>query len=241
MFGESERCIMHKNTTDLKIQENLLTNKDLDRLISRGLDVHNPTAKKEQNMSTWEESARKALEYVYQFHITESQLSDLRIVLDKTIDAYYIYNGGEKKDSDVCVYSSFLDQRTRNVIDCWAAMGAIAFNINPEKQSLDFEKVLEVLIRKQRDYGHENIRRFGRRGILVRMHDKVARLENLFGRGVQPRNESIADNLLDVIGYSAIGIMWESGTFLTNLSDSKPKPENILLQNIKPLPWGRLD
>ena len=86
MFGESERCIMHKNTTDLKIQENLLTNKDLDRLISRGLDVHNLTAKKEQNMSTW-----------------------------------------------------------------------------------------------------------------------------------------------------------ESGTFLTNLSDSKPKPENILLQNIKPLPWGRLD
>lgn len=192
-------------------------------------------------MSTWEESARKALEYVYQFHMAKSQLSDLRIVLDKTIDVYYMYNGGEKNDSDVCVYSSFLDQRTRNVIDCWAAMGAIAFSINPDKQSLDFEKVLEILIRKQRDYGHENIRRFGRRGLLVRMHDKVARLENLFGGDVQTRDESIADNLLDVIGYSAIGIMWESETFLTNLSDSKPRPKNKLLQNIKPFPSGRLN
>lgn len=47
MFGESERCIMHKNVADIKIQENWLTNRDLDRLISRGLDVHNLAAKKE--------------------------------------------------------------------------------------------------------------------------------------------------------------------------------------------------
>ena len=78
-------------------------------------------------------------------------------------------------------------------------------------------EVTDVLVKKQRDYGPENIRRFGRQGILIRMHDKIARLENLLATGATPNNESIADTFLDIIGYSAIGIMWESGTFLLPL------------------------
>jgi hypothetical protein len=52
---------------------------------------------------------------------------------------------------------------------------------------------------------------------MVRVHDKIARLENLVGNNTNPNNESIKDNVMDVIGYSAIGIMWESGTFLLSL------------------------
>lgn len=77
-------------------------------------------------------------------------------------------------------------------------------------------RVHEILVRKQMDYGHENIRRFGRIGLIVRIQDKTARLENLVAKGAEddPQNESLLDNVVDVMGYSAIGLMWEAGTFL---------------------------
>jgi hypothetical protein len=74
-----------------------------------------------------------------------------------------------------------------------------------------------TLIKKQRDYGHENIARFGRQGLLIRTHDKVARLENLAKTARQAQNESLTDTVLDIAGYSTIGVMWEQGTFLLPL------------------------
>ena len=83
------------------------------------------------------------------------------------------------------------------------------------------EDITETLIRKQRDYGHHNIARFGRQGVLVRCHDKVARLKNLqLSRGGAAQNESVADTYLDIIGYSAIGMMWERGWFLLDLNET---------------------
>jgi hypothetical protein len=76
------------------------------------------------------------------------------------------------------------------------------------------QNVLDTVIRKQCDYGHQNISRFGRFGLLVRMHDKVARLENLMMSGHTPNHESIEDNILDVIGYSIVGVMWEENSFM---------------------------
>ena len=78
-------------------------------------------------------------------------------------------------------------------------------------------QIVDILVRKQRDYGHHNIARFGRAGLLVRCHDKVARLENLLTSGRVPENETVVDNFTDVIGYAAIGIMWENGWFLLEL------------------------
>ena len=79
------------------------------------------------------------------------------------------------------------------------------------------DQISSILVRKQRDYGHTNIARFGRAGLLVRCHDKVARLENLLGAGRAPENETVVDNFMDVIGYAAIGIMWENDWFLLPL------------------------
>jgi hypothetical protein len=75
--------------------------------------------------------------------------------------------------------------------------------------SLTAESILPLLERKQNDYGYENINRFGRDGILVRMHDKIARIENLADRIDMPSNESLADSFVDLVGYSIIGMMWE--------------------------------
>jgi len=100
---------------------------------------------------------------------------------------------------------------------------------------LEPENLLSVIIRKQRDYGHENIARFGRTGLLVRLHDKVARLENLLGSGSTPNNESIEDNIGDVIGYCTIGAMWEEGTFLRALQGNTVVESAYVVENIEKL------
>lgn len=161
-------------------------------------------------MTTWQESAREALTEIYAVPTTNGTLPLLRILLDTMIDKSYKEDGGGKQDS-------------KAVANYWGHLGKVALEVNTDKTAMEFETVLAVLIRKQRDYGHENIRRFGRQGLLVRMHDKIARLENLYTRSDKPRNESIADNLLDVVGYSAIGIMWERNTFLNPLSPATPE------------------
>jgi hypothetical protein len=80
------------------------------------------------------------------------------------------------------------------------------------------EDITSTIIRKQTDYGHHNIARFGRHGILVRCHDKIARLKNLhLARNGKAANESLSDTYVDIIGYSAIGMMWERDWFLLEL------------------------
>lgn len=83
------------------------------------------------------------------------------------------------------------------------------------------EFVTNTLIKKQKDYGPENIARFGLNGIVIRTHDKVARLENLKTKKSDGENESFDDTLLDIIGYSAVAIMWINGTFLYPMSNKK--------------------
>ena len=109
----------------------------------------------------------------------------------------------------------------------WAILGrtaAVAAEKNnvfihiDEQLSQYVDKISTILVKKQRDYGHHNIARFGRAGLLVRMHDKVARLENLLQDERTPENESILDNYIDVIGYASIGIMWERNWFLLPLT-----------------------
>lgn len=81
------------------------------------------------------------------------------------------------------------------------------------------EDIVGLLCRKQHDYGQENVSRFGVNGLMVRTHDKIARIENLEARShAGPLNETILDNYLDLIGYCAIMAMWESGEFLNPLT-----------------------
>lgn len=81
------------------------------------------------------------------------------------------------------------------------------------------DHVTRTLVKKQADYGSENISRFGRGGLLVRCHDKMARLKNLhLVRSSKASNESVTDTYLDIIGYSAIGMLWEREWFLLPLT-----------------------
>lgn len=124
------------------------------------------------------------------------------------------------------------------VIELWRSIGFFGYEFGVDacyRSGLRADKVLatvhEILVKKQKDYGHGNITKFGRIGLIVRMQDKVARLENLLAKGVsdeEAENESVYDNVIDVMGYSAIGIMWERGEFTRNLSSAKVShPESV--------------
>lgn len=116
----------------------------------------------------------------------------------------------------------------------WENFGFICFETGRELGVFDkpkafyIDQISDILVRKQRDYGHDNIARFGRTGIAIRLHDKVARLENLTKKNTAPNNESVVDNFIDLIGYAAIGIMWENGWYMKALAsevDSHPVAE----------------
>lgn len=69
------------------------------------------------------------------------------------------------------------------------------------------EDQVALLSRKQHDYGHENIQRFGLQGVLVRLWDKISRYENLTKHDWNVKNEPVQDTLIDMIGYCAIYVM----------------------------------
>lgn len=102
----------------------------------------------------------------------------------------------------------------------WAGVGNTAMLYSRRAgHGFDVPELVETLVRKQRDYGHHNILRFGTYGVIVRCHDKIARLEHLLGNNKVPNNESIRDNLMDVAGYAAIGIMLHHGWFEKQLEE----------------------
>lgn len=103
----------------------------------------------------------------------------------------------------------------------WSRVGNTAYRYAlHSRHAFSINELVETLVRKQRDYGHNNILRFGTYGVIVRCHDKIARLEHLLENNKAPNNESIRDNLMDVAGYAAIGIMLNHGWFEKEL-DSK--------------------
>ena len=164
--------------------------------------------------TTWDDAARRAVFQIFNHSFsTWDRLSDVREYLDYLIDEI----GPESKK-----------EISGNVAaEYWALLGRTAAVVAEKKEifkEIDEElnywvdSISRILVRKQRDYGHHNIARFGRAGLLVRMHDKVARLENLLQWSTDPENESVVDNFIDVIGYASIGIMWERNWFLLPLA-----------------------
>jgi hypothetical protein len=154
-------------------------------------------------METWNQASLSALENIFSLVIKSKDYSTERVrnTLDEFIRSLFDRPGGE--------------QRAMAWFGC---LGADAIATAAQRGIiLTVPEVHKILVKKQTDYGPENIRRFGRRGLLIRLHDKVARLENLDGDGRDPQNESVVDTFVDIVGYCTIGIMWERREFLLPL------------------------
>jgi len=64
------------------------------------------------------------------------------------------------------------------------------------------ESVKTLLLAKNASYGDDNLRRFGRYGILVRVSDKIERIRNLLESGKTAVFESELDTWMDIAGYA---------------------------------------
>jgi hypothetical protein len=86
--------------------------------------------------------------------------------------------------------------------------------------SKEFEKALsdtfneleELLLSKHKDYGPKNIAEApggAINGLRVRMHDKLARINNLYDsvRDMAPEHESFEDSFKDMANYAVIGLL----------------------------------
>ncbi len=92
---------------------------------------------------------------------------------------------------------------------------------NPSDVDTIIEELRKILLKKQEDYGPFNIANApggAMNGLLVRMHDKMARLENLYYKKQDtPNYESIEDTFMDLANYAIIGLLvqrrqWEGVT-----------------------------
>ena len=73
-----------------------------------------------------------------------------------------------------------------------------------------FKEAEVLLLRKHKDYGPKNISESPGgplNGLRVRMHDKLARINNLYDSGVAPENESLRDSFIDMANYALIALL----------------------------------
>lgn len=87
---------------------------------------------------------------------------------------------------------------------------------------LDVENTMnelyDLLISKHEDYGPKNISDSPGgplNGLRVRMHDKLARINNLIDADKDPEHESLEDSFKDMANYAIIGMLvlrgqWDS-------------------------------
>ena len=79
-------------------------------------------------------------------------------------------------------------------------------------------ELTDLLLSKHRDYGPKNISLApggAINGLRVRMHDKLARINNLVDSGANPEHESLEDSFKDMANYAIIGLLvlrgqWDS-------------------------------
>ena len=72
-------------------------------------------------------------------------------------------------------------------------------------------EVEEIMRERHEKYGPGNIAQFGDFGVMVRLADKLARLQHSSGKDYA--DEATRDAWLDVIGYGLIGLAWVDGNW----------------------------
>jgi len=100
----------------------------------------------------------------------------------------------------------------------WSAIAYAAIAELRDRGEWGNKQMINLLVSKQRDYGHQNILQGELFGVAVRLSDKIERYANLMRKQKdQPQNESIIDTLLDMVGYSVIAHMLIDGSFILEL------------------------
>jgi hypothetical protein len=73
-----------------------------------------------------------------------------------------------------------------------------------------YDEAEKLLLKKHKDYGPKNISGSpggALNGLRVRIHDKLARINNLYDSGSTPENESLRDSFIDMANYAIIALL----------------------------------
>lgn len=183
----------------------------------------------DKNM-TWEQAAFKSAEELWKRYDTYKNFSippfldafETEIVNLRNAINYYI-KSDLYLDKILCDNNDKQDREEHKYLWSIITSNAIkAINNYYPNQKARLLDVLLVVINKQKDYGHHNVAMFGITGLVIRLHDKIARAENLIQKPHMENavaGESLHDTFLDMIGYSIIATMWLNNTFMYELGE----------------------
>lgn len=89
-----------------------------------------------------------------------------------------------------------------------------------------YDELYQLLLSKHKDYGPKNISLSPGgpiNGLRVRMHDKLARINNLVDSKAIPEHESLEDSFKDMANYAIIGLL-----VLRNQWDTRESNDTLL-------------
>lgn len=87
----------------------------------------------------------------------------------------------------------------------------------PEQQFAEFKKITEEMydlhVRKNNDYGADNISALGEKAVFVRMFDKICRMRSLLwdNKDQKVNDETLDDTIMDISVYATILLILRRG------------------------------
>ena len=115
------------------------------------------------------------------------------------------------KSSDESRTEGIIIRQGRFVPDGKSQDSSVARAVHLEVHLGQLTKELnDLLLSKHKDYGPKNISQApggAINGLRVRMHDKLARINNLVDSGATPEHESLEDSFKDMANYAIIGLL----------------------------------
>lgn len=162
---------------------------------------------------TWEEAAEEAISAMFDRTVIsgleepEQLIRYMRLKIGSTLKT------DENKEYDYSHMAKMASQ-----VGFWQFLASHSLRLlNSTGTTFTAQNMLDILTMKQKDYGPNNISEFGIIGLLIRVNDKIARLEHMtqktnnFNTAINinaVQSETLIDTLIDIIGYSAIATMW---------------------------------
>jgi len=166
------------------------------------LEMHPLIRRRVEVADTWEQSAMQWVNHLARIADASEQM---RI---ETIEAL-VDKAWKRTQTDNEAWNTTL----------WTAVGCAAVREMRLRECWDAGRMVSTLVGKQCAYGHGNINKFGTKGILVRLSDKVQRYKNLTGKNTEgPQWEPLEDTLMDMVGYAVVALMYDDGTFQLEVS-----------------------
>ena len=152
----------------------------------------------------------------------EAAYDQLALINGETTDATFYVS--EVVDAIDYAYAFYDARKYRRADDMVLRAGRIAWQWlqenwleDDETISVQIDAMLDLLCQRQAKYGHKNILKHLEIGILIRMSDKVSRLENMEDERVDFEDDSVVDAWMDIVGYTVIYLMLDADTFTLDL------------------------